>query len=79
MVFTFCLQNLTGGINGGVHITDVTNASRTMLMNIHSLKWDKALIEYVCFVVVIGLDRQISDILFQYYVGTIMLTTVTIL
>ncbi|MFP4268904.1 MAG: glycerol kinase GlpK [Spirochaetaceae bacterium] len=31
---------LTGGPNGGVHITDVTNASRTMLMNIETLKWD---------------------------------------
>lgn len=43
----FCLQNLTGGIDGGVHITDVTNASRTMLMNIHSLRWDTTLMEYV--------------------------------
>ena len=31
---------LTGGPNHGVHITDVTNASRTMLMNLHSLDWD---------------------------------------
>uniref|UniRef100_A0A4X1VI16 glycerol kinase n=1 Tax=Sus scrofa TaxID=9823 RepID=A0A4X1VI16_PIG len=34
---------LTGGANGGVHCTDVTNASRTMLFNIHSLEWDKEL------------------------------------
>ncbi|WP_024286825.1 glycerol kinase GlpK [Cellulomonas sp. KRMCY2] len=34
------LWNMTGGIVGGVHATDVTNASRTMLMNIDSLTWD---------------------------------------
>ena len=33
------LWNLTGGINGGVHCTDVTNASRTMLMDIRTLSW----------------------------------------
>lgn len=37
------LQNLTGGAKGGLHITDVTNASRTMLMNIETLKWDPQL------------------------------------
>ena len=31
---TWCIWNLTGGIDGGVHVTDVTNASRTMLMNL---------------------------------------------
>jgi len=33
--------NLTGGPDGGLHITDVTNASRTMLMDIHTLDWDR--------------------------------------
>lgn len=33
------LWNLTGGVNGGVHATDVTNASRTMLMDINTLSW----------------------------------------
>jgi glycerol kinase len=37
---TFCIWNLTGGTDGGVHITDVTNASRTMLMNLETLDWD---------------------------------------
>jgi glycerol kinase len=32
--------NLTGGVEGGVHITDVTNASRTQLMNLASCEWD---------------------------------------
>jgi glycerol kinase len=37
---TWVIWNLTGGVNGGVHITDVTNASRTMLMNLETLDWD---------------------------------------
>ena len=37
---TWTLWNLTGGVNGGVHATDVTNASRTMLMNIDTLDWN---------------------------------------
>ncbi|WP_290706882.1 glycerol kinase GlpK [Gordonia sp. UBA5067] len=32
--------NMTGGVNGGEHITDVTNASRTMLMDLRTLDWD---------------------------------------
>ena len=40
------LWNLTGGTNGGVHITDVTNASRTMLMNLETLDWDDELISF---------------------------------
>lgn len=39
----FLFQNLTGGKDGGIHITDVTNASRTMLMNIETLQWDPLL------------------------------------
>ena len=35
------LWNLTGGPDGGVHVTDVTNASRTMLMDLSSLQWDE--------------------------------------
>ncbi|XP_056882479.1 glycerol kinase isoform X2 [Takifugu flavidus] len=37
---------LTGGKSGGVHCTDVTNASRTMLFNIHTLDWDPELCRY---------------------------------
>jgi glycerol kinase len=39
-VDTFLLWHLTGGKNGGVHLTDVTNASRTQLMNLSTLDWD---------------------------------------
>ncbi|KAK9701777.1 FGGY family of carbohydrate kinase [Popillia japonica] len=42
-VDTWLIWNLTGGVNGGLHLTDVTNASRTMLMNIDTLKWDPQL------------------------------------
>ncbi|HEY0733525.1 MAG TPA: glycerol kinase GlpK [Herpetosiphonaceae bacterium] len=38
---TFLAWWLTGGPNGGVHITDVSNASRTMLMNMETLDWDE--------------------------------------
>ncbi|MDN5854330.1 MAG: glycerol kinase GlpK, partial [Actinomycetia bacterium] len=40
------LWQLTGGIDGGVHITDVTNASRTMLMNLETLDWDDELLGF---------------------------------
>ena len=36
--------NLTGGPRGGVHATDVTNASRTLLMDLHTLRWDDELL-----------------------------------
>ena len=39
------LWNLTGGTDGGVHATDVTNASRTLLMDLRTLQWDDALLE----------------------------------
>jgi glycerol kinase len=42
---TWCLWNLTGGVNGGLHITDVTNASRTMLMNLATLDWDPEILK----------------------------------
>ncbi|TDD27987.1 glycerol kinase [Kribbella turkmenica] len=43
---TWLLWNLTGGTDGGSHITDVTNASRTMLMNLETLDWDDELISF---------------------------------
>uniref|UniRef100_A0A8C0I6E7 glycerol kinase n=1 Tax=Balaenoptera musculus TaxID=9771 RepID=A0A8C0I6E7_BALMU len=45
-VDSWLIWSLTGGASGGVHCTDVTNASRTMLFNIHSLEWDKELCEF---------------------------------
>jgi len=42
---TWVLWNLTGGPNGGVHVTDVTNASRTLLMDLRTLDWRDDLLE----------------------------------
>jgi glycerol kinase len=49
---TWIIWNLTGGPNGGVHITDVSNASRTMLMNLETLDWDPLMLE------VMGVPRR---------------------
>ena len=41
---TYLAWHLTGGPNGGIHVTDVTNASRTQLMNLNTLAWDPAML-----------------------------------
>ena len=43
---SWVIWNMTGGVNGGSHITDVTNASRTMLMNLETLDWDDELLSF---------------------------------
>lgn len=42
---SWLLWNLTGGVNGGVHKTDVTNASRTLMMNLETLDWDQDILK----------------------------------
>jgi glycerol kinase len=42
---TWVIWNLTGGPNGGAHVTDVSNASRTMLMNLETLDWDPEILK----------------------------------
>src|SRR5207248_7598281 len=49
---SWLLWNLTGGPDGGVHVTDVTNASRTMLMDLETLDWDDELLSFF------GVPRQ---------------------
>jgi glycerol kinase len=49
---SWVVWNLTGGPRGGVHVTDVTNASRTMLMNLETLDWDDELLSFF------GVPRQ---------------------
>jgi glycerol kinase len=44
---TWVIWNLTGGVAGGVHVTDVSNASRTLLMNLVTLDWDDELLGIV--------------------------------
>jgi glycerol kinase len=48
---TWVIWNLTGGPNSGVHITDVSNASRTLLMNLKTLNWDDEILK------IMGLPR----------------------
>ena len=43
---SWLIWNLTGGPDGGAHVTDVTNASRTMLMNLETLDWDDELLGF---------------------------------
>ena len=49
---SWLLWNLSGGVRGGVYATDVTNASRTLLMDLESLDWDDALLA------IFGVDRS---------------------
>ncbi len=49
---TWVIWNLTGGPNGGAHVTDVSNASRTMLMNLEALNWDDEILQ------IMGIPRQ---------------------
>jgi len=49
---TWEIWNLTGGPKGGAHVTDVSNASRTMLMNLETLDWDQEILD------VMGIPRQ---------------------
>ncbi len=49
---TWVIWNLTGGASGGVHVTDVTNASRTLLMNLRTLDWDDDILR------ALGIPRQ---------------------
>ena len=41
---TWVIWNMTGGVNGGAHVTDVSNASRTMLMDLRTLDWDSEIL-----------------------------------
>jgi len=51
-VDTWVIWNMTGGPKGGAHVTDVTNASRTMLMDLHTLDWDPEMLE------ILGIPRE---------------------
>lgn len=42
---TWLIWNLTGGVKGGLHVTDVSNASRTMFMNLKTLQWDETILK----------------------------------
>ncbi|WP_328916942.1 MULTISPECIES: glycerol kinase GlpK [unclassified Streptomyces] len=44
---SWVIWNLTGGVDGGVHVTDVTNASRTLLMNLRTLAWEQKILDSI--------------------------------
>ena len=44
---TWVIWNITGGPDGGAHVTDVTNASRTMLMDLKTLDWDDTILDAI--------------------------------
>ena len=68
---TWVIWNLTGGPKGGVHVTDVSNASRTMLMNLETLDWDAEMLK------VLGIPRAMlpaikaSSEVYGYAVGAL--------
>ena len=57
---TWIIWWLTGGPKGGAHVTDVTNASRTMLMDLHSLEWDREIL-HILDIPVSGLPRIVPS------------------
>ena len=54
---SWLIWNLTGGVSRGAHVTDVTNASRTMLMNLQTLDWDDEILE------IMGIPRAMLPII----------------
>lgn len=54
---TWIIWRLTGGPKGGAHVTDVTNASRTMMMNLHTLDWDAEILD------ILGIPRAMLPII----------------
>lgn len=48
-VESWIAYNLTGGASGGIHVGEVTNASRTLLMNLRTLQWDDRLLKFFGF------------------------------
>ncbi len=44
---SWVIWNLTGGVDGGVHVTDVTNASRTLMMNLRTLSWEDKIVNSI--------------------------------
>ncbi|XP_011307161.1 glycerol kinase-like [Fopius arisanus] len=69
---SWLIWNLTGGVHGGAHSTDVTNASRTMLMNIRTLQWDQTLLGFFRIPEnILPQIRSSSEIYGHIYEGTL--------
>lgn len=70
-VDSFLIWRLTGGPNGGVHTTDVTNASRTMLMNLRTLDWDEEILAIMGIPPQMLPEIQPSSRVYGYATGTL--------
>jgi glycerol kinase len=68
---SWVIWNLTGGVNGGHHVTDVTNASRTMLMNLHTLEWDPKILESMQVPAAVLPEIKSSSEVYGHAVGTL--------
>lgn len=66
---TWIIWNLTGGIRNGAHVTDVTNASRTMLMNLQTLQWDPQILSLFQIPFTILPQIQPSSAIYGYATG----------
>ena len=62
---SWLIWNLSGGLNGGVHFCDVSNASRTMLMDLNTLQWD----EQLCAILDIPLNLLPQIVPSSYHYG----------
>src|ERR687883_545136 len=61
---TWCIWNLTGGTDGGLHITDPTNASRTMLMDLRKLAWDDGIAGTIGLLTTVGYKIGDNDAIY---------------
>ncbi|KAF7281665.1 hypothetical protein GWI33_004442 [Rhynchophorus ferrugineus] len=77
-VDSWLVWNLTGGVKGGLHITDCTNASRTMLMNIETLKWDPQLCKIFNIPMNILPEIRSSSEIYGYIAESLILSGVPI-
>ena len=66
---TWVIWNMTGGPHGGVHITDVTNASRTFMMNLETLDWDPEMLEILGIPRAMLPDIKASSQVYGYFKG----------
>ncbi|HZK16832.1 MAG: glycerol kinase GlpK [Candidatus Omnitrophota bacterium] len=66
---TWVIWNMTGGPQGGVHITDVTNASRTFMMNLETLDWDPEMLEILGIPRAMLPDIKASSQVYGYFKG----------
>ncbi len=68
---TWVVWNLTGGVNGGIHITDVTNASRTLMMDLEILDWDEEILKILDIPTAMLPDILPSSQIYGEAVGTL--------